>query len=111
MTHHTMLRPDMMNGNGNMRLYFNLVQGQEVIEDYEGIEVADVGQAQSQALQALLELRRETPDIGEEWRHWKMVIVDDGDVHIGDRVMFAPNVTITTTGHPVEPALRTDGTQ
>jgi galactoside O-acetyltransferase len=40
-----------------------------------------------------------------------LTLVDDVDVHVGDRVMFAPNVTVTTTGHPVHPDLRRDGTQ
>lgn len=40
-----------------------------------------------------------------------LTLVDDGEVHIGDRVMFGPHVTITTTGHPVHPDLRKDGTQ
>lgn len=40
-----------------------------------------------------------------------LTLVDDVDVHVGNRVMFAPNVTITTTGHPVHPDLRRDGTQ
>ena len=50
--------------------------------------------------------------IGERfYANFNLVIVDDADVHIGDRVMFGPNVTITTAGHPVEPSLRADGTQ
>lgn len=40
-----------------------------------------------------------------------LTLVDDVDVHVGNRVMFAPNVTVTTTGHPVHPDLRRDGTQ
>ncbi|MDR7278532.1 sugar O-acetyltransferase [Catenuloplanes atrovinosus] len=40
-----------------------------------------------------------------------LTVVDDGEVFVGDRVMFAPNVTITATGHPVHPDLRHDGTQ
>ncbi|WP_305784282.1 sugar O-acetyltransferase [Symbioplanes lichenis] len=40
-----------------------------------------------------------------------LTVVDDVEVRVGDRVMFAPNVTITATGHPVHPALRSDGTQ
>ena len=44
-------------------------------------------------------------------RELQQVIVDDADVHIGDRVMFGPNVTITTAGHPVEPSLRVGGAQ
>jgi len=45
------------------------------------------------------------------YANFNLVIVDDADVHIGDRVMFGPNVNITTAGHPVEPALRADGSQ
>ena len=35
--------------------------------------------------------------------------VDDYDIYIGDWVLFGPNVTIATTGHPVHPALRSTG--
>ncbi|GAA2227994.1 sugar O-acetyltransferase [Herbiconiux moechotypicola] len=34
--------------------------------------------------------------------------VDDVEIRIGDGVMIAPNVTLTTTGHPVHPARRVD---
>ncbi|MFV0137790.1 sugar O-acetyltransferase [Streptomyces sp. HMX87] len=37
--------------------------------------------------------------------------VDDVEAVVGDRVMFAPHVTVSTTGHPVHPALRRDGSQ
>lgn len=32
--------------------------------------------------------------------------VDDGKIIIGQRVMFGPNVTIATVGHPLDPAMR-----
>lgn len=32
--------------------------------------------------------------------------VDDGKINIGERVMFGPNVTIATVGHPIEPTMR-----
>ena len=35
--------------------------------------------------------------------------VDDYDIYIGDWVLFGPNVTIATTGHPVHPELRSTG--
>lgn len=35
-----------------------------------------------------------------------LTLVDDGNIYIGDYVMFGPNVTIATAGHPVEPNLR-----
>lgn len=34
---------------------------------------------------------------------------DRGGLTIGDRVLIGPRVTITTTGHPVDPADRYDG--
>lgn len=40
------------------------------------------------------------------YANFNLVIVDDIDVHIGNNVMIAPNVTITATGHPVDPELR-----
>ncbi|MFI1416563.1 sugar O-acetyltransferase [Streptomyces sp. NPDC020731] len=37
-----------------------------------------------------------------------LTFVDDVDIRIGDGVMIAPSVTLTTTGHPVHPARRAD---
>lgn len=37
-----------------------------------------------------------------------LTFVDDVEIRIGDGVMIAPNVTLTTTGHPVHPARRID---
>jgi len=45
------------------------------------------------------------------YANFNLVIVDDIDVYIGDHVMIAPNVTITPTGHPVDPELRRPGSQ
>lgn len=43
--------------------------------------------------------------------NFNLVILDDLDVYIGDDVKIGPNVTITTTGHPVHPELRKNGAQ
>ena len=40
-----------------------------------------------------------------------LTIVDDGHVYVGDKVMFGPNVMITTANHPIEPTLRAKGLQ
>lgn len=32
--------------------------------------------------------------------------IDDGEIRIGDRVMFGPAVTIATVGHPINPEMR-----
>jgi galactoside O-acetyltransferase len=45
------------------------------------------------------------------YANFNLVIIDDIDVYIGEHVMIAPNVTITPTGHPVDPTLRKPGTQ
>jgi hypothetical protein len=48
--------------------------------------------------------------IGEGfYANFNLVLVDDGDIYIGDNVMIAPNVTISPTGHPVHPDLRRGG--
>ncbi|MBT2415071.1 sugar O-acetyltransferase [Streptomyces sp. ISL-12] len=45
------------------------------------------------------------------YANFGLTLVDDVEVAVGDRVMFAPHVTVSTTGHPVHPELRRDGTQ
>lgn len=45
------------------------------------------------------------------YSNYNFVVVDDVEVHIGSHVMMAPNVTITTTGHPVAPEFRMKGAQ
>ncbi len=35
-----------------------------------------------------------------------LTLVDDGNIFVGDCVMFGPNVTIATANHPIEPSLR-----
>ncbi|WP_369264995.1 sugar O-acetyltransferase [Streptomyces sp. R35] len=37
-----------------------------------------------------------------------LTFVDDVDIRIGNGVMIAPSVTLTTTGHPVHPSRRVD---
>ncbi len=45
------------------------------------------------------------------YSNFNLIVVDDGEVHIGDYVMFAPNVMISTTGHPIHPSFRDKGAQ
>lgn len=40
-----------------------------------------------------------------------VTFVDDGEIFVGDRVMFGPHVVVATAGHPVLPALRACGYQ
>ena len=43
--------------------------------------------------------------------NFNLTLVDDTHIYVGDNVMFAPNVTIATAGHPVLPSLREKGYQ
>ena len=40
------------------------------------------------------------------YANFNLTLVDDGHIYVGDRVMFGPNVTITTANHPIDPELR-----
>lgn len=40
-----------------------------------------------------------------------LTLVDDGHIYVANRVMFGPNVTITTANHPIDPELRARGLQ
>ncbi len=45
------------------------------------------------------------------YSNFNLTLVDDGNIYIGDGCMFAPNVTIATAGHPIDPELRAQGLQ
>ena len=45
------------------------------------------------------------------YANFNLTIVDDGECHIGNYCMFAPNVVISTTGHPIHPSMRDKGAQ
>ncbi len=45
------------------------------------------------------------------YANFNLTLVDDGQIYVGDGVMFGPNVTVATAGHPIQPALRKDQMQ
>lgn len=45
------------------------------------------------------------------YANFGLTLVDDGEIFVGDHVMFGPNVVIATAGHPVTPELRSRGIQ
>lgn len=45
------------------------------------------------------------------YANFGLTLVDDADIYVGDGCMFAPHVTISTAGHPIEPSLRRAGMQ
>ena len=40
------------------------------------------------------------------YANFNLTLIDDGHIYVGDRVLFAPNVTVATSNHPLEPELR-----
>lgn len=45
------------------------------------------------------------------YANFNLTLVDDGHIYVGNNVMFAPNVTIATATHPIQPKLREQGIQ
>ncbi len=45
------------------------------------------------------------------YANFNLTLVDDGDIFVGDRTKFGPNVVVATAGHPVNPSLRKFGYQ
>ncbi len=45
------------------------------------------------------------------YANFNLTVVDDGNIFVGDKVMFGPNVTIATANHPINPELRAKGLQ
>ncbi|MGL5699970.1 MAG: DapH/DapD/GlmU-related protein [Kluyvera sp.] len=45
------------------------------------------------------------------YANFNLTLVDDATVTIGDNVLIAPNVTISTAGHPIDAELRASGQQ
>lgn len=45
------------------------------------------------------------------YANFNLTVVDDGEIYVGDKVMFGPNVTIATANHPIEPGLRSKAMQ
>lgn len=40
------------------------------------------------------------------YANFNLSLVDDADIYVGDDCMFAPNVVVATSGHPILPILR-----
>lgn len=62
-------------------------------------------------IQQPLELvRGKTVSIGSgTYINSRLTLVDDHTITIGEDCLIAPNVTISTTGHPIHPTLRKNG--
>lgn len=45
------------------------------------------------------------------YANFNLTMVDDGNIYVGNNVMFGPNVTVATANHPIIPELRERGLQ
>lgn len=45
------------------------------------------------------------------YANFNLTLVDDTDIYVGNKVMFGPNVTVATAGHPIDPELREQAMQ
>lgn len=45
------------------------------------------------------------------YANFSLTLVDDSNIFVGDNVMFGPNVTVATAGHPIAPEYRKQGYQ
>ena len=45
------------------------------------------------------------------YANFGLTLVDDTHIYVGNNVLFAPNVILSTAGHPIEPELRKNGYQ
>ena len=45
------------------------------------------------------------------YANFNLTLVDDTHIYVGDGVMFGPNVTVATAGHPILPELRQEAYQ
>ena len=60
-----------------MRCYFHLIGSVGELPDEEGVEVNSVEEARTEALKAIVDLRREDAGIQADWNGWKLIIVGE----------------------------------
>ncbi len=58
------------------RYYFNLTDGEVMVRDEVGVEAASIQAAMISALEVVEELRADDPSNSDEWRGWRLEIVD-----------------------------------
>jgi hypothetical protein len=59
-----------------MKLYFHLENGACVIPDAVGLELDSADDVRSQSLRALEEIRRQTPQLFEYFKGWRVKVAD-----------------------------------
>lgn len=101
------------------------IRGKELAREFNQLDLRDFG-ARAQALRAVFGSTGDSVWVEPPlyvaygshthlgtgvYANTGLTIIDDGEVRIGDRVMFGPHVTIATAGHPLHPDTRAQGEQ
>jgi hypothetical protein len=63
-------------GSRHLRYFFHLVGHSETICDEDGLELPDPEEARLAALSAIEAVQREDPDAVEDWRGWRLNVVE-----------------------------------
>ena len=63
-----------------MRCFFHLLNGDDTILDDQGLEIADLHEAEVQALMAIQEVRQEMDSIDEDLKGWHLHVEDGSGV-------------------------------
>jgi hypothetical protein len=71
-----MKRAESFDVSDQMRCYFHLVKDGVVLTDDTGVEAADPRTAVVQILMTLHDNRMRDPDAEDDWRGWRLDIVD-----------------------------------
>ena len=72
------------------RFYFNFIDGQDRIEDPEGMELPDAAAARQQAIVAVHDAQKTSFALARNWVGWSVEVVDDG----GNKVLLLPFLKI-----------------
>jgi hypothetical protein len=62
--------------SASARYFFNLTDGETMIGDEEGIEASSIQAAVLSAMEAVEELRAQDPSNSDEWKGWRLEIID-----------------------------------
>jgi hypothetical protein len=63
-----------------MRCYFHVINGSARIMDDVGIDVSDLDQARSEAIEAVREMRAQDPQLAKESACWALTTTDESGV-------------------------------
>jgi len=112
-------------GPGLEALEAERVRGKELTERFNATTIADPAARTARARELFASFGEgawlETPiycaygshtAIGAGcWFNTGTTLIDDAEIHIGERVLFGPRVTVVTAGHPLDPTLRRTAAQ